>query len=61
MVQQRINTASDLRRVWRGLLSSLSRDLAFTARLAHDPIGTLRDAGYDVTDEAALVLRRALP
>ncbi|MFO0746825.1 MAG: hypothetical protein U1F43_14305 [Myxococcota bacterium] len=58
---QRINTASELRTAWRSIVSLLSRDLAFAARLARDPIGALREHGYDVTDEAALVLRRALP
>lgn len=58
---EHIQTASELRRVWRTLLTRLSQDLAFAARLARDPIATLREHGYDVTDEAALVLRSALP
>jgi len=55
-----IHNATELRAIWRELVSSLQRDLAFAARIARDPIGTLRDLGYDVTDEAALVLRRAI-
>jgi len=57
----RVQSASELRRVWRDLMGSLQRDLTFAARLARDPIATLRDLGYEVTDEAAMVLRRALP
>ena len=54
-----IQNATDLRRIWRDLVVVLQRDLAFAARLSKDPIATLRDLGYDVTDEAASVLMRA--
>ncbi|MCC6625673.1 MAG: hypothetical protein IT385_30845 [Deltaproteobacteria bacterium] len=57
----RVQSATELRRIWRDLVASLQRDLTFASRLARDPIGTLRDLGYEVTDEAAIVLRRALP
>lgn len=58
---QVIATSTDLRRAWPALLVKLQRDLAFVARLARDPIAALRDHGYLLTDEAALLLRQALP
>jgi len=60
-VLTRVHNATELRQVWRNVVSALSRDLSFAADLARDPIGTLRAQGYDVQGEAAVVLRRALP
>ncbi len=57
----RIETASDLRRAWQKVLGNITRDLAFAARLAADPIGTFKELGYEVSPEAAQTLRRALP
>lgn len=58
---QVIATSTDLRRAWPALLTTLQRDLAFVARLARDPIGAFRDHGYLLSDEAASLLRQALP
>ena len=58
---QVIATSTDLRRAWPALLAKLSRDLAFVGRLARDPIGAFRDQGYLLSEEAANVLRAALP
>lgn len=57
----RIETLSDLRRAWTAILNAFSRDLAFPDKLAHDPLATLRDKGFDVSGEAAAALARALP
>ena len=57
----RIETLSDLRAVWRILMRTVGRDLSVGARLARDPLGTLRQMGYDVGPEAAEALQRALP
>lgn len=57
----RIETLSELRRSWKSILAAFSRDLAFTARLASDPVQALRAAGYELSGEAATALQRALP
>ncbi|TNF29422.1 MAG: hypothetical protein EP329_15800 [Deltaproteobacteria bacterium] len=56
-----IETLSELRKAWAAILSAFSRDLAFSQKLALDPVTTLRDRGYDVSGEAATALKRALP
>jgi len=56
-----IETLSELRRAWTAILSAFNRDLAFSGKLAHDPVTALRDRGYEVSGEAANALKRALP
>ncbi|MBL8787551.1 MAG: hypothetical protein JNJ59_21790 [Deltaproteobacteria bacterium] len=57
----RVATSTELFNVWHHLAHTMARDLGFAARLALDPIATLRAQGYDVSAEAARVLVSALP
>lgn len=57
----RVETSSDLKRAWRAILRRFGRDLALTAKLAHDPVAAMHDMGFDLSPEAATALTRALP
>lgn len=61
MSRRRIDTASELRSCWQTIAHRLARDLRAIGSFATDPVGTLRELGYDVGPEAAAVLVRALP
>lgn len=57
----RIDTVKELRKAWNHIMVTLRRDLGAAARLAADPVATLESLGYQVGDEAAVALRRAIP
>ncbi len=56
----RVETVSELWRVWQQVARALRRDVSAASRLATDPAGTLRELGYDVRREALVALRAAL-
>ena len=58
---QRIETLSELRRVWRSVVRQLRRDLSAAHRLATDPTGTFRELGYALGPEAEAALLKSLP
>lgn len=49
---KRIETVSDLRHAWQTIMAVLRRDLGAAGKLAIDPVGTLRDLGYDLGEDA---------
>ena len=48
---KRIETISELKRAWTLITGRLREDLNAAGRLAVDPVGTLRELGYDLNDE----------
>tara|TARA_B100000530_G_scaffold314473_1_gene243512 strand:- start:18 stop:197 length:180 start_codon:yes stop_codon:yes gene_type:complete len=56
-----IETATELRTAWKAISAQLALDLGAMQRLAKDPLGTLREIGYEVGPEAATILANALP
>ena len=58
---KRIDHLRDLRKAWETVRDSLRQDLSAAYRLATDPVGTLRELGYDVGPEARQALLRSLP
>ena len=57
----RIDTISELRAKWKGIMGALRRDLSLASQLAVDPVGTLRSLGYEIGPEARVALAKALP
>jgi hypothetical protein len=49
---KRIETITDLRQAWQSIMGTLKRDLGAAGRLAMDPVGTLRELGYDLGEDA---------
>ncbi|MFT7580933.1 MAG: hypothetical protein ACI9MR_002607 [Myxococcota bacterium] len=56
-----IQTLSELRRVWTGIIGAFKRDFTLTGRLAANPIRTMRELGYEVSGEAATALLKCVP
>ena len=57
----RIENITDLRRAWSRLIQLLTHDLVDASSLSNDPVGTLRRYGYDLSPNAELAFRAALP
>jgi|GEM_PF-2528926 len=49
---KRIETITDLKQAWQSIMRSLRRDISAAGRLAVDPVGTLRELGYDLGEDA---------
>lgn len=55
---RRIETLSELLRLWKSILAALDRDPMGGRRLAFDPAGTLRTLGYELGPDARAALAR---
>ena len=56
-----LETPSDLTAAWKTISSRIPADLVAMRGLQIDPIGTVRDLGYELGPEAAEALLSALP